>query len=45
MIETIYEHFGNLKVWRVKKHKFLGIDIELLSDGKLYLFMKDYTEE
>ena len=45
VIETIAEHFGNLTVSRGKKHKFLGMDIEFLSDGKLSLFMKDYIEE
>ena len=45
MIETIAEHFGNLTVSRGKKHKFLGMDIEFLEDGKLSLFMKDYVEE
>ena len=45
MIEKISEHFGNLTVSRGKKHKFLGMDIEFLADGKLSLFMKDYIEE
>ena len=44
MIETIAEYFGYLTVLRGKKHKFLGIGIELLADEKLYLFMKDYIE-
>ena len=45
MIETISEHFGNLTVSRGKKHRFLGMDIEFLADGKLPLFMKNYIEE
>ena len=45
LIETISEHSGNLTVSRGKKHKFLGMDIDFLSDGKFYLFMKDYIEE
>ena len=39
------ENFGNLTVSRGKKHKFLGMDMEFLADGKLSLFMKDYIEE
>ena len=45
VIETISEYFGNLTVTTGKKNKFLGTDINFLSDGKLYLFMKDYIEE
>ena len=45
VIETISEHFGNLTLSRGKKHKFLGMDIEFLVDGKLSLFVKDYIEE
>ena len=45
VIETISEHFGNLKISRGEKHKFLGIDIKLLADGKLSLFMKDCINE
>ena len=45
IIEKISERFGNLTVSREKKHKFLGMDIEFLADGKLYLFMKYYIEE
>ena len=29
----------------VKKHKFLGIDIEFLEDGKLSLFKKNYIDK
>ena len=45
MIERISENYGNLTVSRDKKHRFLGMDIEFLADGKLSLFMKDYIEE
>ena len=45
VIERISEHYGNLTVSRGKKHRFLGMDIEFLADGKLSLFMKDYIEE
>ena len=45
VIETIYEHLGNLTVSRGKKHKFLRMYIDLLAYGKLSLFMKDYIEE
>ena len=45
VIETIAENFGNIPVSRGKKHNFLGMDIEFLSDGELSLFMKDYIEE
>ena len=45
MIETIAEHFGNLTLQSGKKHKFLGIKVEFLADGKLFLFMKDYIKE
>ena len=45
MIERISEHYGNLAVSRRKKHRFLGMGIESLTDGKLSLFMKDYIEE
>ena len=41
MIETIAGHFGNPAVSRGKKHKFLGMYIELLAFGKLSFFMKD----
>ena len=44
VIERISEHYGNLTVSRRKKHRFLGMDIEFLADGKLSLFMKDYIE-
>ena len=45
MIGTISEIFGNLTLSRRNKHKFLGMKIEFLSDGKKYLFMKGYIEE
>ena len=45
MIETTSEHFVNLTLSRGKKHKFLGMDIEFLADGKLSLLMKYYIEE
>ena len=44
VIETISKIFGNLIVSRGNKHKFLGMDIDLLVDGKLSLFVKDYIE-
>ena len=45
MVETTSEHFVNLTVSRGKKHKFLVMDIEFLSDGKLSLFVKYYIEK
>ena len=45
VIKTIAEHFGNLRVSKGKKHKFLGIDIEFLADVKLSLLMKYCIEE
>ena len=45
VFETTSENFGNLTVSRGKKHKFLGMDIEFLSYGKLSFFMKDYIDE
>ena len=45
VIETIYEHFGELTVPRRNNHKFLGMAIEFLARGKVSLFMKDYIEE
>ena len=45
VIETISDHFGNLTISRGKKQKFLGMDIQFLADGKLYLFMKDCINE
>ena len=45
VIQTIAKHFGILTVSRVKQHRFLLMYIELLTDGKLSLFMKDYTQE
>ena len=44
VIETISKIFGNLIVSRGNKHKFLGMDIDFLVDGKLSLFVKDYIE-
>ena len=44
VIENIAEHFGNLIVLIGGKHKFLGMYIELLSDGKLSSFMIGYIE-
>ena len=42
MIETIAENFGNLRKSRGKKQKFMGMDMEIFADVKLYLFMKYY---
>ena len=43
VIETIAENFVDLTVSGGKKHNFLGMDIELLSEGKLSLIMKYYV--
>ena len=45
VIETIAEKFGNLKVSRGKKDKFLVMDKEFLAECKLFLLMKYYIEE
>ena len=39
------EDSGKLKVSRGDNHKIMRMDIELLANGKLYFFMKDYIEE
>ena len=44
IIETISEYFGEIIVSR-KKHKFLGLDIELLGNTRVLMLMNDYIEE
>ena len=36
VIQTIAEHFGELAVSRLRKHKLLGTDKEFLANGKIY---------
>ena len=45
VIKIIAKHFGEITLSRGKKHKFLGMEIEFLVDGKLSLSMKDCIEE
>ena len=45
IIESIAEHFGEITVSRGKEHKFLGMYIEFLGNGIVFLFMKNSIEE
>ena len=45
VIEIIDECFLKHTVSRGNKHEFLGMYIEFLSNGKLFLSVKDYIEE
>ena len=44
IIEAIEGYFGELTVSRGKSNKFMGIDIELLGNGGLSMFMNDCIE-
>ena len=39
------KHFVELVVSRGKKHTFLGMEIELVSDGKINIGMQSYIKE
>ena len=45
VIDEIAKHFGKLRVSIGKRHNFLGIYIDFLAGGKIYLSMKYYIEE
>ena len=45
VIEKIEEKHGKMTVTRGKKHTFVGIDFELLEDGNVKIYMKDYIKE
>ena len=45
VIESLENSFGKITVNRGKKHKFVGMDFELIEDGRLKIMMKQYLEE
>ena len=45
LIETMAEYFISLELIREKKHKLLVMEIYLLADRKLSLFINDYIKE
>ena len=45
IIDTLKEYFGGLKTTRGRKHTFLGINFEILSDGKVELEMIDQLRD
>jgi hypothetical protein len=45
VIDIMKGHFGDLTVSRGKKHRFLGMNIELTDDRKLKIEMKDQLQE
>ena len=45
VIDTTKKHFGELVVSRGNKYTFLGMEIELVKDGKIKIDMKSYIKE
>ena len=45
VIESLESSFGKMIVNRGKAHKFLGMNVYLLKDGKLKIIMREYLEE
>ena len=45
VIDTTKKSFGVLFLSFRKKHTFLGMEIELVKDGKIKIFMKSYKKE
>ena len=45
VIQTMKEHFGDLKVVRGTKHTFLGMNIEILKDKKVQIDMREQLQE
>ena len=45
IIQRIAEHSGELNVPRRGKYMFLGIDVDFLVNGRVFVFMEDYIEE
>ena len=43
--ESLESSFGKMTANRGKKHKFVGMDFELIEDGRLKIMMKQYLEE
>ena len=41
VIQTLKQHFGDLKVFRGTKHTFLGMNIEILKDKKIQIDMRE----
>jgi len=40
VIRIIEEHYGKMPVIRGKKHTYIGIDIEFIGNGKVFLHQK-----
>ena len=45
LIDEVKGEFGDLYITRGKKHVFLGMTFELLSDGSVLINMSDYIRE
>ena len=45
LLEKIEEEYGKLSITRGNKHTFVGIDFEIMSDGKVKIITKDYITE
>ena len=45
VITKIEDKFGKMVVKRGKKHTFVGMDIEIINDGRVKIMMKDYITE
>ena len=45
VFDIIKKYFGELVMSRGKKHRFLGMDIELFKDGKVNIGIQSYIKE